>query len=432
MKLPTSAPPRQARCYVPAPPLTRTGSAAEGAELLRELPGERGVVMWGTLRDVMLYLATPAAERGALYPPGAAAERRAEIAAACVEPELWAPLLVVAEMMEDPAGASRARLAHACRAISRWAEGHAPATRLAFAQAAALARPGDPRLALSTARLARDAADSARAETWFRRAVKLARGKDWEAYIRAFLGLGIMYQRGGNYPAAGVVVGRALRAARRRRLRALQGDAHHELFVIALGGHRTAAAYSHAGAALEAYGPSHPRMPYLAHDVGVCWFESGRFDLALPVFEHLLPCFASAPDRARVLANIARAAGGAGMRARYEESRAAAMEILARVPDAAPIEAELLVIVAHADNAMGEWRRAERTATRAAELAAAQGASQFRLLAEAQAECARSGRAIALARAEAEPLARKSAEHLARELTSSLARRAAAEMAAAV
>ncbi|HEX8358703.1 MAG TPA: hypothetical protein VF613_01190, partial [Longimicrobium sp.] len=195
MKLPTSARPRQARCYIPAPPLTRTGSAAEGAELLREIAGERGVALWATLRDVMLYLATPPAERGSLFPPGAGAERRAEVAAARVEPELWAPLLVVAEMMDDPEGASRARIAHACRAIARWAEGHAPATRLAFAQAAALARPGDPRLALSTARLARDAADHARAETWFRRAVKLARGKDWEAYVRAFLGLGIMYHR---------------------------------------------------------------------------------------------------------------------------------------------------------------------------------------------------------------------------------------------
>ncbi len=422
MKLPTSARPRQARCYVPAPPLTRTGSAAEGADLLREIDGERGVVLWATLRDVMLYLSVPAAERGSLFPPDAAAERRAEVAAARVEPELWAPLLVVAEMMEDPAGASRARLAHACRAIARWAEGHAPATRLAFAQAAALARPGDPRLALSTARLARDAADHARAETWFRRAVKLARGRDWEAYVRAFLGLGIMYHRGGNYPAAGVVVDRALRAARRRRLRALQGDAHHELFVIALGGHRTARAYSHAGAALEAYGPDHPRVPYLAHDVGVCWFETGRFDLALSVFEHLLPCFATAAEQVRVLANIARAAGGAGLRQRYEESRAAAMEILAASRDTAPVEAELLIIIAHGDNSMSEWRRAETAAARAAQLAAAQGASQLRLLAEAQCECARAGRALGVARAEAEPLARN-AERLAHELTRSLARR---------
>jgi tetratricopeptide (TPR) repeat protein len=315
--------------------------------------------------------------------------------------------------------------------MSRWAEGHAPATRLAFAQAAALARPGDPRLALSTARLARDAADSARAETWFRRAVKLARGKDWEAYVRAFLGLGIMYHRGGNYPAAGVVVGRALRAARRRRLRALQGEAHHELFVIALGGHRTATAYSHATAALEAYGPDHPRVPHLAHDLGVCWFDTGRFDLALSAFEHLQPCFVNPGERARVLANIARAAAGAGARQRYEEARAASVRLLAEAPDAASVEAEVLVIVAHGDNSMREWRRAEAAARHAAELAAAQGAGQMRLLAEAQLECARAGGALAVAQAHAEPLARN-AERLARVLTSSLTRRTSAGMAAAV
>jgi hypothetical protein len=107
------------------------------------------------------------------------------------------------------------------------------------------------------------------------------------------------------------------------------------------------------------------------------------------------------------------------------------MEILATSRDTAPVEAELLVIIAHGDNSMSEWRRAEATATRAAELAAAQGASQLRLLAEAQCDCARAGRALAVARPEAEPLARNS-ERLAHELTRSLARRAAVGMAAAV
>jgi tetratricopeptide (TPR) repeat protein len=421
MKLspPRSARARPGRCYVPAPPLTRRGNGAEGADILQELPGDLGVLLWATLRDVMLYLGGPAAERGALFPAGAGEARRAEIAACGVDPALWAPLLVVAEMMEGPAEASRARVAHACRALARWAEGDAPATRLAFSQAAALARPGDPRLALATARLARDAADHARAETWFRRAVKLARGKDWESYIRAFLGLGIMYYRGGNYPAAGVVAGRALRAARRRRLREMEGEAHHDLMLIAGEGNRPALVYQHARAALEAFGPQHRRLPFLAHDVACAWCDEGRFDLALPVFERLLPSFPNPAERVRVLANATRAAGGAGARAQYEEYRASVIALLRETPGAAPSEAELMLLVARADNSMGEWRRAEEAALQSIERATARGENQNRLLAEAQHQIALTRQAGAASSARRDTV-REQAERLAGELTRTL------------
>lgn len=434
MKLspPSSARARPGRCYVPTQPLTRRGHGAEGADILQEVPGDLGVLLWATLRDVMLYLGAPAAERGALFPAGAGEARRAEIAGCGVDPALWAPLLVVAEMMEAPAEASRARVAHACRALARWAEGDAPATRLAFSQAAALARPGDPRLALATARLARDAADHARAETWFRRAVKLARGKDWESYIRAFLGLGIMYYRGGNYPAASVLAGRALRAARRRRLPSLQGDAHHDMFMIAIDTHRMEEAYTHAQAALSAYGAGHPRVPYLAHDVGVFWSQQGRFDLALQVFEGALPHFTAPAAHTRVLANLVRAAAGVGDRARYERGRETVVDMLAGNPECAPIEAEMLLQVARADNLTANWRRAAETAERAVRLAAERGEAHTRIMAEVELECARAGRVSEEARpAEAAPLTPQAAR-LAVEIGASLERRTALTAGVAV
>ena len=434
MKLspPRSARARPGRCYVPTQPLTRRGNGAEGAEIVQEIPGELGVLLWATLRDVMLYLSAPAAERDSLFPAGAAESRRSEIARCAVDSALWAPLLVVAEMMERPAEAGRARVAHACRAVARWAEGEAPAARLAFSQAAALARPGDARLALATARLARDAADHARAETWFRRAIKLARGKDWESYIRAFLGLGIMYYRGGNYPAAGVLAGRALRAARRRRLPSLQGDAHHDMFLIAIDTHRMEEAYAHAQAALEVYGAAHPRVPYLAHDVGVFWSQQGRFDLALEVFEAALPHFTAPAARTRVLANLVRAAAGMGDRARYERGREMVVALLAATPECASIEAEMLMQIARADNLMADWRRAAEAAERAAQLAAARGEAHTRIMAEVELECARAGRMSQEARpAEAAPLARQAAR-LALEIGASLERRRALAGGAAV
>ena len=390
---PRSARVRTGRCYLPTPALTRTGSGAEGLEILREIGGAAGVLVWGTLRDVMLYLSVPSAGRAGLFPRGAGEARREEIRDARVDPALWAPLLVVAEMMEDPERASRARVAHACRAIARWTDGQAPCTRLAFAQAAAMARPGDPRLALATARLARDRADHGRAESWFRRAVRLARGKDWESYVRAFLGLGVMYHRGGNNPAAHAVVGRALRAARRRRLVALQGEAHHELFIFATDSSRIRDAHTHAAAALAAYGSQHPRLPHLAHDVGCFWSEQGRFDLARPIFEQLLPCFSDVGVQVRVLANLTRAAAGVGAREQYEASRARAFALLKQAPE---FEGEVLVLIALGDNMLREWDRAEAAAARGLAAAVARGASETRLIAEAQLELARRRRTAAV------------------------------------
>ncbi|MBD0320753.1 MAG: hypothetical protein ICV87_10495, partial [Gemmatimonadetes bacterium] len=85
---------RPGRCYLATPALTRTGSGAEGLEILREIDGAPGVLLWATLRDVMLYLSVPAAERAGLFPAGAGEARREEIREARVDPALWAPLLV--------------------------------------------------------------------------------------------------------------------------------------------------------------------------------------------------------------------------------------------------------------------------------------------------------------------------------------------------
>ncbi|HEX8432849.1 MAG TPA: hypothetical protein VF625_16305, partial [Longimicrobium sp.] len=236
----------------------------------------------------------------------------------------------------------------------------------------------------------------------------------------AFLGLGVMYHRGGNYPAAGAVVGRALRAARRRRLRPLEGDAHHELFVFALDAHRMREAYSHARAAMEAYGIHHPRFPHLAHDVGCFWTQQGRFELARPIFEQLLPCFDDDNVRVRVLANLARATAALGERERYESSRRAAMELL---PDTPAFTAEVLLLLSHGDLSAGEWELASETARAAMEIAVERGESHTRLMAEAHLNRARSRvNAADPVPAESGVVARQ-AERLSDELRRSLAKR---------
>lgn len=371
--------------------------AAEGADVLLEHPGPLGVALCFALRDVSLWLHTHAAERAGLFGPAAGEARRVALEAARNHPDLWAPLLTLAQMADAPARADRVRLVHAVRSIARWAgDAGAPATRLAFTQVAAEALPDQPAPALDAARQARELARHPQAEAWFRRAIRVARGKDWESYAWGFVGMGVLYMRAGNFPAARAVMSRALRAARKRRLRGIAGAAHHHLFVFSADAGRMDEAYQHAHAALHAYGAGHPRVPALAHDLGAIWVDRGHFVRALPVVEAALPLLRDPAERAMAMANVVRASAGAGDRARYERARAEVAAVL-RDPAFGPVAAEALLVVAHGDSSLGEWARAEEAARHAATLAQGRGEARIRMVAEAQHDAARAERLRAAA-----------------------------------
>jgi len=409
-----------------APPLLHDDSAAEGADLLDEISGPVGVLLWGALRDFMLWADTPAGRRANLFAPGAGDLRRAGLSAAAPEQELWAPLLTLAQMTDDAERADATRLVFAIRSLARWAERRgAPRARLAFAHAAAVAVADDPRLALDAARLARDTARHALAEGWFRRAIRLARGSDWETYVWGFIGLGVQYMRTGNYPAAHTVMRRALRAAHKRRLHSLEGSAHHHLFVFCVDAGQMEEGYAHAGLALRAYGDGHPRLPALAHDLGCFWAERGRFARALSIFDVSLPHFPEGSPRLISLANVVRAAAGAGERKRYEAARAEALE-LAELPACADVAAESLLVIAQGDVSLGEWTRAEAAAQAALGIARRRDEPRTYMAAEAQLEAAVNGRAVEQTTpVETREVARR-AEELALQLSASLRRGAGA------
>ncbi|HVG45288.1 MAG TPA: hypothetical protein VM890_11175, partial [Longimicrobium sp.] len=399
--------------------------AAEGADLLGELPGALGVLRWGALRDFMLWVETPTGAHAALFGPGAGEPRRRDLAAYAPDQELWAPLLTLAQMADAPERADAGRLVYAVRTIARWAErAGAPATRLAFTRAAALALPQEAAMALEAARLARDLVHHAEAETWFRRGIRLARGRDWESYAWGFIGLGVLYIRVGNFPAGRAVVGRALRAAHKRRLPGIAGSAHHHLFTICVEAGRMEEAYDHAQAAVRSYGDGHPRLPDLAHDLGCFWAEQGRFTRALPIFEASLPYLTDLPNRLLGFSNFARAAAGARDRARYESARAEAIR-LAASPLCAKVAAEALLVLAQGDASLGEWARAEDAARQALEIAERRGEARTQMGAEAHLEAARNERALQGARELAEtPGLALQAEALAGVVRASLERHA--------
>jgi tetratricopeptide (TPR) repeat protein len=391
--MPRSAPaPRASRPFRALPPLTRGPEPVEGFTLLDEVPGDLGVVLWQTLRNVLLWARTPAEERGAVF-ARAAAERRAQVLGeVTLDAPLREPLTEVAALLSAPLAAAAERVALACERISRWAEERAAAgTALAFGQAAALAQPEDAARACAVGRLARRNGEATRAEGWLHTAIVLARRSgDHTSYARALLGLGNLAVQGGNLPRAQVLHRRALQTARRHRLRSVEAQALHDLFVTAAETGSDDEAREAAAGALRAYGSDHPRLPVLAADVACFWVARGQFERALPVLRAAAPRVADAAERTVVLANAARAAAGAGDGAAYAELAA---EVRERVAEglAGPAASQAWLNLARGALSLGRMDLARDAAERAVSLAGPAREGKVRASAESLLSAARGG-----------------------------------------
>jgi tetratricopeptide (TPR) repeat protein len=394
MPHPAGRPARRSRpSYLAAPPLLSESEPFEGAALLREHPGALGTVLWKSLRDVSAWISAAPDERAALFPPAAADQRAAEVAGAGAETELWGPLLVVERLLAQPVDVDHRRLVHACRTIARWGERRGfTAVQLAFVQAAARLVPDHPRLAYSVGRLARDRGEYARAESWLRCAIRLARGTDWHTYALAYLSLGTLYQQLGNLPAARAVTLRGYRTTTRRRIRALQGTALHNLFTIATEMLDFERAQQYALAASRRYGPAHPRFHLLAHDVGCFWMFHGCFARAADVFELVLPRHSDPADRVLTLGTLARAAAGAGRKAVYQSAFAEAECLLALDLGMPERAAQVWLDLTRAAASAGDYARAEAAAERGLRIAGSLRLGQIRMEMEAVLHSVRAAR----------------------------------------
>ena len=269
-----------------------------------------------------------------------------------------------------------------------------PATVNEVRTAAALASPTHAAAAFRVGQVARRNNQGARAETWFRRAVGLGRqAKDWLSYSEAFLGLGSLYKLRGNFPAARRFYVRALRAARHHALRDVQGRALHDLFTIAVETSPPAEAQELARLAFRAYGPRHPKLPALAHDVAYFWMTQGRFAPALEVFRAVLPHFHDPNDRILCAGNVGRAAGATGDRAVFDE---AWEQVWAATADWEKLvrSAQALLELAHGASSLRDWVRAERAAESARELGQRRGMGQVVLETESVLDAARRKRGV--------------------------------------
>ncbi|HEU0015000.1 MAG TPA: hypothetical protein VFQ45_15030 [Longimicrobium sp.] len=389
----------QRRWRVP-PALKRGEETFEGLGLLEEVTGETGLVLWQSLRDVLLWAEAQDDERAALFTPDAETARMAMILAAGLDAEVEEPLGALARLLSRPEATPEELVSLACRRVAQWGDGQGMlATALAFAQAAATVTPGDAAAAFAVGKLARRRAEYARAETWFRRAVALARQSgDWATYALSFIGLGSLSRQRGNLPASRRFLVRAVRAAKRNSLHAVEACALHDLFGVAVEAERVEEAQELARAAFEAYGPGSDLLPRLAHDVAYWWITQGNFSRAVPVLHSVLPHLDEQPIRLMTMANLARAAGATGDREGFRTAWDRAFDLL-RDGSVDETAAQALLELAHGAASLSLWDRAESAAREALEIGSRRNEAKIRLTAESLLDSVRHHRAVESRRA---------------------------------
>jgi tetratricopeptide (TPR) repeat protein len=214
---------------------------------------------------------------------------------------------------------------------------------------------------------------------------------DWDSYSRAYIALGNMLIARGNLPAAGRMHIKALRAARRKGLQQVQGMALHDLFVIANELGREEQAEEYARQAFRAYGPGHPSLLALSHDIAYFWMQRGYFAQALGVFQRLEPSASEPRARLMLTANIARAAAGVGDRELFRRAWTQVYR-MSKDPDLQGIVANVTLELALGAASLGEWDRAEQAAQESLETAIRNGQGKVRFRAEALLDSIHAGR----------------------------------------
>lgn len=357
------------------PPLLSGNERIDGQGILDEFTGDESLVLWKTFRAVHLWGQIRPQERKELISPDSYGARVMHLGKVGELGEAMHAVQALSELFRKTLPS--ARVAAACRAIEEWAESrNAPRTALEFAQLAALAMPGDAAAAARVGRRVRNLAEYARAESWYWEAIVRARKiGDWQSYVLSALGLGITGMLRGNYPAARRNLERGLRRARRQGLTMHEAMAYHEMTVLAIKTDNLPQTVQFGQSALRIYGPDHPRIPWLAHDLAVFWMNRGYFDVALDIFNATPDDIGSPADQLARLSSMARAAGATGSLTQFD---AASARVDALIHDirTASVAAIALLEVARGALSLGLLEIAADSAHRAKDLADSRGEAE--------------------------------------------------------
>jgi len=335
----------------------------EGERILAEYPDDRGVLLWQSYRDGLLWAGTRPEKRRGLFQGESAEHWRKLLGTA----RLDATMLRALQALHAGLRAGRDAGAAVARAALSLALGavrdEAGATAIAFAQLASILEPAAAAPAVTVGGIALGFGRTAVAETWLRRAIGLARrGRDWAAYGRALIALAGLRERTGQPAAAQVELRKALRLARRRSLPETRTRALHGLLRIAIRDGDYAAAEQYARGARRGYGHEHPELGSLELDVAELALRLGDRARAAVLLRKALPSRESAGDQVRGLIMLVRAAAD---RPEVEEAWHHAAELIADTYGSSPDAARLLLELARASAEIHEERHADMAAARA-------------------------------------------------------------------
>jgi len=341
----------------------------EGEGILAETPTHTGLLLWCFYRDVLLWSTALPETRGSLFASSAVEKRAQLIEAAKPDARLRHALgLLMSIFRDEPSTVDRVRTG--AMLASEWAAARGkPSAAIAFARAAAAAKPTDPAPALESGRLLARHGDLHLATNWLRRAVGLARRSHaWAVYGEAMVELARLSARQRNTAAARKSFLTALRAARRFGLRSTTAHASHGLFRLAVSEGDYPAAELHAGRAIRAFGRQHPDLPQLLHEMAELLTRKGEWESALPRLQELLPGRKTGAERLETLLLIIQAAAHNGDTAALHEAWFDASSVIhASGQDVDTVRA--LLALARATVEAGEDSHADEAARRALALA---------------------------------------------------------------
>ena len=287
---PRRGPARRLRS-IPSAMLCDPGERLDGERILEESPGDLGVLLWRTQRDVALWATTPEERHAGLFADGTADARVALVTAAELPSMLSAPVDTLHAMLGEPDRADADIVMLCCLEVAAWARSAGrPHTAAAFAQAGAMAAPESGDAALFAGVCARGAGPPVRADTWFRQAVTVARGEqNWPAYASALVELGALKESRGKLLRAERFYRRAMRAAGRHRQREERMRAAHALFRLARQKGDEASAAQFALSAQRAFEPDAPGAADLLLDLARFWTDVGEARRARGALRRLVP-----------------------------------------------------------------------------------------------------------------------------------------------
>jgi hypothetical protein len=364
------------------PPIDHGSERIDAEPVLLEYPGEMGVALWKTARAVRLWTQVQPDLRATAFRPDAYERRMALVERVVTDAELRAELEIAAGVLRGE-DVLPDQVADACARISDWALAvSCTGTAIQFIQAAAFMRPTDASLAYRTARVAAIRTEHARAETWCRHTMVVARAsRDWHYFVFALLVLGNLSQLRGNLPMGRRLAQRAVRVAKRHSLRETLGYAYTSLVGLTPYS-KPREVERYARGALETFSPGHPWLHATAHNLAIQWMDAGFFEAALTVFRGIPRDFGRMDEHLGIAANLARAAAAVGDMESYLEARARCERLLEH-PATRQSAASSLVNLGRAALLAGDWDYAEACAARAGRLARELGHGREVLSAEA-------------------------------------------------